>query len=1035
MNSQLDTNLALIYKNMVGLNNIKNDIGGNTDLILSLSINPKLYISNNSTLNNSTSINSTLKSLKNLFSYGSSSVNSYLNISGITILNGSSSINSKLNINNFNNNNLNINGYNNISNIVTCNSSINISGTALFNSINVNNISSNSLFNIYSSNINIGTTNSNIFINGTATYIASIQSLMIDKLISLNVNSTKLQASDIGSLSGIEIMGISSSGFIMTASDASRYQIKLPLYNSLTNYITVQNLNNNLIISGTTSLLNNTTILSTLNISSASIMNNSTSINSSLNISNSTLINSSCSINNSLYISNTTILNNTCSFKSSLSINGFINIENTTSINSSLNINGSSIINGQLNINRLLNVNGITNLNNYTTIYNSLNISSYTIINGFISANNSINISGLSNILGNKTINSNLCISGITLLNNSTTLNSSLYVNKNTLINNYITINSNLGIFGQIMTPLQNFNYNTDAKNAGIPIWGFYRTGGALKIRLNDIPPIINISGGTTLSINIGSTYNDPGAYSLDFQNLSNSVYLSSISNNSGSILTNILVSGYSTLITQSSILTIGSYTATYTATDSCGNLGYNYRLLNILNLQTATAYNLTNGWLGKEIYNFTSYINNNNFTIETWIYLTSFTSNYMTIVDFRDPSNWTSNLGIQQNTDGSTGKCLFGMGPLGLFVWCNTSTYYFMTTGTIQLNTWNHIVWMRYNNNLYGFINGYNDNGGITVSSAGGSALNNLTNLQTIIIGRDASQINMQFNGYLSQVLIRSGAQYNINGFIPFSDLSTIPTTNNLFFLNNNNTDTTNNYILPINGTVPTIDRYFNYILSYDCTLGFIGAINPPSYSNWNTIFNNDFTFETWLYPTQYNSQLYSVILDTQIIGYSSNLPNIIKLVMCQNGTIGFTWSNNIISISTDSLALNQWSHVVWMRYNNNLYVYINGYSYSGYNLTSNNIIINNLQVISFCHSVDRSTSDISFSFQGQISQPLFTNHAKYNIITNFIPQNDMTPLINDSTIIFYVGNNLLLTSNASNLSNQTLTRYGSVYNTFRNI
>jgi len=1059
MNSQLDLNLAIIYQNMIGLNEILNDSNGNSNLLESASINSNLFISNQSFLNNSTSLNSKLL-ISGTNILNTSNINNFINISGFTYFNNNCSINSNLNLNNnFNINKLNISGFNNIIGLAN-NNQLNISGITTFNNyINVNNISSySSILNLNATNIILGTTNTNIFINGTATYFDSIQSLMLDKLISLNSNSI-LKGIDNGSLCGIEIMGISSSGFIMTNLDASRYQIKSPLYGASINYITVQDLNYNLIISGSSILYKSVTTLSNLNISNISVLNNLTSINSSLNIYGNLNICNSLYVNNSLNISNSTIFNNSCSLNSTLNINGNLNNINTISIGSSLNISGSSIINSNLILNNSMNINAPTLINNFITINNILNISSYSITNSLI-CNNNLNVSNFSNILGNHTINSNIYVSGNSLFNNNITLNSSLYIKNSALINNSVTINSNFGVFGQIILQLSNFNYNTDAKNAGIPVWGFYRTGGTLKIRLNDTPPIIYFSGSTTLSINQSSSFLDPGVFSLDFQNFSNQVYLTGISNSSFSILSNILITGTTTLITLSSLLLIGSYTATYTATDSCGNQAFNYRLLNIITPTYSTAYNFNNGWLGKENFNFTSYINNNNFTIEAWIYPTSFGSNtagttgyVMGIIDFRDPSSsrWDSLsgtsgwLGPLQNNDGNTGKCVFGIGQQGLYVWCNTNTCYFMTNNTVILNTWNHVVWMRYNNYLYGFINGYNDNGGITVASAGGSALNNLTNLQTIMIGHDASQTkahgNWQFYGYISQVLIRSGSQYSINSFTPTLDLSTLQTSNNLFFLNNNYTDTTNNYVLPIRWSVPNVNRYYNYIQSFDSTLGYIGPINAPSNTNWTTIFTNDFTFETWLYPTQYNSQVQSVILDTRNPGGSGNWTNVLNFSMCQNGTIGFTWwysgggsARNTYSISTDPVLLNQWSHVVWMRKNNILYVYINGQSYPGFNLTSNNIVFNNLQYICFCHAVDRSTSDYAYSFQGQISQPLFTNYAKYNI--SFTSSIDLTPSNNDPTVIFFMGNNLVTTSTVVNPNLptvQTLTRYGSVYNTLR--
>jgi hypothetical protein len=444
---------------------------------------------------------------------------------------------------------------------------------------------------------------------------------------------------------------------------------------------------------------------------------------------------------------------------------------------------------------------------------------------------------------------------------------------------------------------------------------------------------------------------------------------------------------------------------------------------------------------MGKYVKDLTNVFNNTDFTVEMWLYRSSYS--YTPCIDFRDPSN--PNSFIFGTTTQSNGLIFSAWSSSGIQIWNNNIGWIQITNSTYALNQWSHIVWMRYNNNLYGFINGYCDTVVIINSN-----LNNMTQLKSMIFGRYADDTyynNYPFNGYMSQILISSGAKYSNyikSGFVPETDLSIYANNSSTqFFLGNNNTEILTNIQIPIEYTVTTNNRYLSYIQSFDCTLGYIGPINAPLNTNWNTIFSNDFTFETWLYPTQYNSQVMSTILDTRTIGGAGNWLNIILLSMSENGNIGFTWfyssggdSRNTYSISTDPILLNQWSHVVWMRKNNYLYVYINGQTYPGFNLTSNNIVFNNLQAVSFCHAVDRNTSDYAYSFQGQISQPLFTNYAKYNTTVSFIPNIDLTPLFNDPTVIFFMGNNLITTSTVVNPNLptvQTLIRYGSIYNRMR--
>jgi hypothetical protein len=592
MTTLIDTNLKLIYKNMIGLNNINVNTSGDSYFITNVSINSNLYVSSNTILNNAL-INSNLNLYNQTIFNNNVSLNSFLNISGPFTINGKTTLISSLNIlgsNNINGN-LIVSGTTIFNGSITNNSILNVSGNTIFqNGINVNYITGTSItFN--SSIINIGNPTSMVFINGTANSLASSEILINNKLISLNVNFTNYQGIDNGNLSGIQIMGLNSNGFIMTNFDATRYQIKAPIIGSPTNYVTIQDLNNNLVISGKSIFLNNISNISNLNVSGNSIFNNSVSLNNSLYISGLTIINNICSFNNNLNLNGTIIINST-SMLSSLNVSGLTNL-NDININNFLNVSGNTILNNQTTCNSNLNISGLTIFNNKLSINSKLNISSLTIFNGLTSFNSNLNISSYSIIVGNKTLNSNLFISNISIFNNSITLNSSLEISGSSIFNNFVSINSNLGIFGQLIANLNNYNSNVEAKNGGIPIWGWYRTGGVIKIRLNDNPPIVYLSGSTTLTIYTGFSFTDPGAYALDYYNNTNLVYISSIVSGSTNLLSsNILISGISTLITQISSLSAGNYTATYQATDSIGNIGYNYRILNINLFNNSTINN-----------------------------------------------------------------------------------------------------------------------------------------------------------------------------------------------------------------------------------------------------------------------------------------------------------------------------------------------------------------------------------------------------------------------------------------------------------
>jgi hypothetical protein len=93
------------------------------------------------------------------------------------------------------------------------------------------------------------------------------------------------------------------------------------------------------------------------------------------------------------------------------------------------------------------------------------------------------------------------------------------------------------------------------------------------------------LSGSTSITINLGSTFTDPGVTSIeDITNINLPVYITFIGSGSNNYINNnILISGSSTLITSTSLLTSGSNTITYSSTDTTGNINYINRIINII--------------------------------------------------------------------------------------------------------------------------------------------------------------------------------------------------------------------------------------------------------------------------------------------------------------------------------------------------------------------------------------------------------------------------------------------------------------------
>jgi len=571
----MDNNLIQQYKNMIGITTISS-ISKNTLFNDSLTINSSLYVSNTSILNNII-CNSTLNiSGKTVFT--NDYVTPNIIVSGNSIINNLN-INGYININNLNTNSLVVSDVLTLPALTLCNT-LNVSNsTALNDTLFINYISSSTSIHFDSDNIIIGTTNSQIKIKGTDNYIKVTELKINDKLISLN--SLNNNPADVGLLSGLELLGISGTGYLRINDTGYRFDIKAPLDKSSNTILTLDT-NNNLTVSGTTLFINDVTTLSNIAISGNSVFNN-------------LLLKKNLYVNNQVFNDTVTILSN-------------LNINNNCTFNNT-NFNNDLIINCN-NIHNNINLYAPSNNNNIllksTTIGSNLYVSGYSILND-------LNITNL-NISGNSIFNnfnfSNICISGKSLFNNvtinslsgtdlilnNTTMNSNIIISGISILNNNCTIKSKLNVFGNInINGIKHYDDNNQAVEAGIPFFGLYRTGGILKIRLDDIPPIITLYG-TSITSYYGNNIIEPGGLSIDNMDGNIPIYLSGImTGNTNLLSTPILLNTTNITILNTNTILGGDYTATYTATDSIGNIGYNYRLYNILDLWTLYPYNSTN--------------------------------------------------------------------------------------------------------------------------------------------------------------------------------------------------------------------------------------------------------------------------------------------------------------------------------------------------------------------------------------------------------------------------------------------------------
>ena len=584
-----DYYLSIKYKDMCGFNNI-NTVSNNSIFIGNTSILSNLNINNNAIFNN-ISFNSSIFISQNCI-LNNCNINNLTLLSNLQSNNISCSSDFNCNSNMIVNSNLIVNNNINLLNtsILT---SLFVSDLSTLNNINVNNIYPiNQNISLNSPLINIGNNNSVININGTSVYVIS-SNIDINKMININLsNNSPL---DIGNISGINFWGINNYGYIRTNPNANRFEIKA-LNDYTSKYIATTDINYNFNISGKSYFQNDVSTLSNLNISNFIV--NNLSILSNLYISQYAIFNT---ITTNLYTlsGNTTVNNNFTT--NSLLISGLTNCYNNFSINSLINSNNLILSN--------------------TSLLSTLNISSTCLLTKSLTCNSDINITNAifntltinsqlisDNIIisGNTNINSNLYINNTSIIK-STTVLSDLYVTTDSIINGNITINSDLNTNLNIIMQLKNYPNNLSAALDGIPLWGFYRSGGIVKLRVDIIPPTIQLIGSASILLNT-IPYIDPGVIVSD--NIDNVIpYIVSIYDGTTEYITQEIAITSPTTISNTIINNTSSknYIITYGVIDSFTNVAIVTR--NILQLPSNLFF-----WLDASASN-TITLNNSNIT------------------------------------------------------------------------------------------------------------------------------------------------------------------------------------------------------------------------------------------------------------------------------------------------------------------------------------------------------------------------------------------------------------------------------------
>lgn len=320
-------------------------------------------------------------------------------------------------------------------------------------------------------------------------------------------------------------------------------------------------------------------------------------------------------------------------------------------------------------------------------------------------------------------------------------------------------------------------------------------------------------------------------------------------------------------------------------------------------------------------------------FTVEAWVYVTTFVSGGNSVVAGRGPTNGDWMLAIRSNTEISWGR--------NIVAWDAT------TTGiTLNTNTWYHIAVSRTSSVLKIFVNGSQ------YYSASNTQAYDINNSTLAVGGRQStsgsSTIGEFFNGYIDDLRITKGiGRYTSNFTAPSSSfVATDCYTCDVYY---NSTS----LILPMDGangsttftdsspSPKTVTRNGNTQISttqskfggasayFDGTGDYLTVPYTTAAFDWWT---TDFTLEYWVYANDLSTFSFNngINVVSVVIGNAEAAggTNYWSFGPISTGVIRFYYFNgsqNIVS-STQTISINTWNHVALVKNSSGINIFVNG-------------------------------------------------------------------------------------------------------------
>jgi hypothetical protein len=371
------------------------------------------------------------------------------------------------------------------------------------------------------------------------------------------------------------------------------------------------------------------------------------------------------------------------------------------------------------------------------------------------------------------------------------------------------------------------------------------------------------------------------------------------------------------------------------------------------------------------------NYVISGDFTVEAWIFPTSFSGTNGNIVLAQWPGATATNQSFQFYVN-STGKVglVYGIGA--------TNAAVVGTSLSCTLNTWNHVAVTRSGTTVRYFVNGALDATSSTVSGA----FNNSTGVMSV--GRINASDSGYFSGYISNCRLVIGTALYTSAFTPSTTpLTAVSGTQVLVCQSNRFIDNSSNAATITASGSPSVSMQQPFTAPSGTSLFGSGYFDgsgdylrsPTGYLTGVTTGN--FTVEGWwnfgdfTTRTTYFQRLWS---------FGTGLANDVTLNVDNSGNLVFRVNDSIIaSQSSGAMRLNSWNHVALVRSSGTVTIYLNGTSVASAANSSN---ISGQAGNSFY--IGCESDGAGGYFYGYCSNVRITNTAVYT--TTFTPST--TPL-----------------------------------------